>query len=280
MDRSLTTASAAMGQIQTKIDVIANNLSNVNTMGYKSKSAVFTSLLTQQIQNVPVDSDRADRLTPKGIRIGTGSKVGDIQLIMVQGAINQTDRPLDLALTKPNQFFMIGVVDDKGRESTQYTRNGAFYLQKDASNPGQMILVTADGNAVLGSDHQRIQIPAGATGIHINAAGVIESVMPDGSHVAAGPIGLVSISRPQLLESKGGSYFSLPNLQSLGLGLNDVRKLIGLQNAAIQQGALEASNVDVTQELTDLVAAERSYQFNARAISISDQMMGLVNSLR
>lgn len=280
MDQALITSSVTMGQIQQQLDTISNNLSNAETTGYKSRSSEFMDLLAQQIQNLPEKGDPGTRLTQTGVRMGVGAKLGDTGLSMIQGEIKVTDRPLDLALTKPDQFFKIGVTDKNGQTAVQYTRNGAFYLQPIPGNPNQVNLVTSDGNAVLGANDQRLQIPASAKDIRINESGAVEAVMQDDSRIPSGGLGIVTINRPQLLESKGGGLFAFPNLQTLGLGMNDVLQQTAGQDGAVQQGALEASNVNMSKELTDLMTVQRSYQFNARAITMSDQMMGLVNTLR
>ncbi|MFC7392986.1 flagellar hook-basal body protein [Scopulibacillus cellulosilyticus] len=277
MDRSLMTSAVTMGQLQNKIDLISNNMANASTTGYKSQDAEFTDLLVQQINNLS-GQDRNGRLTPGGIRVGSGAKLGNVDLNMTQGAMKQTGRALDLALEKPEQFFKIGVKNNQGGQTVMYTRNGAFYLQPGQNN--QMKLVTSDGNDVLGPNDQPIRVPADIRNIKIAKNGAIYGSHANGGRFQAGTIGVVDIKHPQLLQAKGESLYALPPLNGLGYTLNDVVNPVGQAGADIKQGTLEASNVDLSKEMTDLVNLERSYQMNARAISISDQMMGLVNSLR
>ncbi|MBM7645885.1 flagellar basal-body rod protein FlgG [Scopulibacillus daqui] len=277
MDRSLMTAAVTMGQLQNKMDLISNNMANASTTGYKSQGAEFADLLVQQLNNLS-GKDRNGRLTPDGIRAGTGAKLGNIDLNMNQGSMKPTRRSLDLALLNPDHFFKIGVKNNRGEQTIMYTRNGTFYLRPDQNNA--MKLVTADGNDVLDSDNQPIYVPADVRGIKIDKSGVINVLRTDGENFQAGAIGVVNIKYPQVLQANGENIYTLPPLNGLGYTVNDVVEPVGQAEANIKQGALEASNVDLSKEMTDLISMERSYQMNARAISIADQMMGLANSLR
>ncbi|MFD2616191.1 flagellar hook-basal body protein [Terrilactibacillus laevilacticus] len=279
MQRSMITSSVTMGQIQKQLDMIANNLANASTTGYKSKNATFTELLEQQIDNINPKEDKAPRLTPAGIRSGTGAKIDDIKTDMTQGGIQSTDRDLDLALTSPDQMFEIGVSNGTGGRVTQYTRDGAFYLSVDAQNPDQVNLVTRKGQAVLDSNGNPINLPSGTKSIEVGPNGEVTAIMPNDARQTVGQIGIVTINRPELLESRGDNLYGLPNMQALGLTIADVLTQTPMADRAVKSHALENSNVDMTKEMTDLVTLERSYQFNARALTMSDQMSGLVNSL-
>ncbi|WP_141604650.1 flagellar hook-basal body protein [Terrilactibacillus laevilacticus] len=279
MQRSMITSSVTMGQIQKQLDMIANNLANASTTGYKSKNATFTELLEQQIDNINPQEDKAPRLTPAGIRSGTGAKIDDIKTDMTQGGIQSTDRDLDLALTSPDQMFEIGVSNGTGGRVTQYTRDGAFYLSVDAQNPDQVNLVTRNGQAVLDSNGNPINLPSGTKSIEVGPNGEVTAIMPNDARQTVGQIGIVTINRPELLESRGDNLYGLPNMQALGLTVADVLTQTPMADRAVKSHALENSNVDMTKEMTDLVTLERSYQFNARALTMSDQMSGLVNNL-
>jgi len=169
-----------------------------------------------------------------------------------------------------------------GNSETRYTRDGNFYLNPDAANPDMLNLVTANGYFVLDEKGQRIQIPAGFSDIRFTPTGEVTYTMSGGEDrpsVVAGRLGIVSIRRPQLLLAQGDNTLALPNLASLGLTQADVLAANGDANV-VQQGALESSNVDLTDQLTELMNMQRAYQFNARSLSISDQMQGLINDLR
>jgi len=282
MNRAMIMSAVTMSQIQKSIDLIANNLSNISTNGYKSRNATFSSLLFQNMTNQPDKDQNLGRLTPLGIRVGSGARVSDTQMDMRLGNIKTTDRPLDLALTEPDRFFSIQVMGPDGNSETRYTRDGNFYLNPDAANPDMLNLVTANGYFVLDEKGQRIQIPAGFSDIRFTPTGEVTYTMSGGEDrpsVVAGRLGIVSIRRPQLLLAQGDNTLALPNLASLGLTQADVLAANGDANV-VQQGALESSNVDLTDQLTELMNMQRAYQFNARSLSISDQMQGLINDLR
>lgn len=278
MDYTMITSATTMGQIQQKIDSIANNLSNASTTGYKSRDSEFTALLSQNIQNVPAKAAGSNRLTPNGIRMGTGAAIADTQLNMTQGSLKKTGRTLDFALTNPNQFFELSVAGSNGQQSTQYTRDGSFYLSPGGPN-GSRQLVAADGSFVLGANGQRITIPANVTDLQVNANGTIEGKNTAGQAVPVGTIGVVSVLKPQLLEAQGSNRFTLPNLASLNVPVNAVLQQANGQGS-IQQGSLEGSNVDMTREMTDLVGIQRAYELNGQALTMSDQMQGLINNIR
>lgn len=280
MNRSLITSSVTMAQLQKGIDLVANNLSNVSTTGYKSRDASFSNLLVQSLENQPDKTKSLGRVTPLGIRMGTGARVSDTSLNMAQGTIKQTDRPLDLALTKANRFFTVQVVGAEGNAETRYTRNGTFYLQPDPQNNNIMNLVTSDGYFVLDNSGNRIQLPSSFKALHINQTGQISLEFANGVTRDEVQLGVVEAKRPQLFIAMGDNTFSLPNLSALGLTTGNVLSTVTGGDRGIQQGALESSNVDMTKQMTDLMTLERAYQFNARAVSITNDMMGLVNSLR
>ncbi|HET7522285.1 MAG TPA: flagellar hook-basal body protein [Bacillales bacterium] len=273
MNTGMIAASVTMGQLQKQLDTIGNNLSNLNTYGYKSREVQFSDLLFQQVNNLPHQDNQ--RLTPKGIRVGYGAKVGETNLNLKSGSIEQTGRSLDLALSKPYQFFQI----ETAGGPPAYTRDGAFYLQPDATNPNRLNLVTKDGHFVVGKGG-RIQIPSDYKSIAIDQSGQIEVTLRNGQRVATGQLALAHILRPQLLESIGKNELAFPNLQALNLNRTDVVRPVAANAADVKQGALESSNVDLIQEMTQLLNTQRAYDLNARAVTIADQSMNVVNSIR
>ncbi|MDN3954703.1 flagellar hook-basal body protein [Sporolactobacillus laevolacticus] len=282
MQRQMMATSVTLGQIQQQLATVADNIANVGTTGYKSRDAKFTDLLFQQIDNMRANADQVDqnnRLTPSGIRDGSGSKVGDTQLDVSLGAIKQTDNPLDLALTNDHQFFTVALTGTNGVTTTAYTRAGAFNAQPDPQNPNVVRLMTKSGNPILGTNGQPIVLPANYRDVHIDNAGAITVELANGTQVNAGQLGLVTVNRPQLLENQGNSLYTLPNLAQLGIGLNQVIQPVAAGNGSVAQGKLENSNVDLTKEMADLINLQHNYQLNARSITIGDQMAGLVNGL-
>jgi len=275
MNRTMITATNTLGQLQKQLDVISNNIANVETTGFKRREATFTDLLVQQFNNLANEDTGAPRLTPAGIRQGTGAKLGQIQMVLTQGTIKATDRPLDTAFTKPGLFYRIQVQTNDGYE-TQYTRDGAFYLSPLSDN--ETMLVTNSGKPVLDENNDPVIIAGQASDYTITETGTLVVNMADGSQKSVN-LGVSQVNKPQFLEQKGDNLLGLPaDVEAEGVftELNG-----GLRNQiSIRSGALELSNVDLSKEMTDLMTAQRSYQFQARSINMADQMMGLINGIR
>lgn len=274
--RTMIQAAVTMNQLQNKLDLIGNNLANSQTPGYKSRSADFSSLLFQQINNMKDPANAEGRLTPDGVRIGSGARIGSTNINSAVGSIKETGRGLDVALLEKNHLFQVQVTDN-GVTETRYTRAGAFYLSP-VNNNQDVMLTTSDGNPVLG-ENGPIVVPAGFDSISISDNGQI-SVTRGNDTIEAGRLSIVEAVRPRLLEATGENLLRLPDLQELGYNQNEIIQATNPNDTLVKSGALEQSNVDISKEMTDLIITQRSYQFNARTISMSDQMMGLVNQLR
>lgn len=278
-NRAMINAAVTMGQLQKGLDVTADNISNVNTYGYKSRGTSFNSLLFQEQNNLPgEDNTDEDRLTPDGLRLGTGAQLSATPMDTKQGGLQETGRTLDFALTQPNTFFKVQVADEGGAPSVQYTRNGTFYLQPD-NDSEQMNLVTSEGHAVLDADNQPIQVNQNFKSLNVDGTGNMEVEYPQGT-AQLGQLGLTDVTRPQLLVGQGNGRYTFDGLAARGLNLADVSNQYNSGESVVRQGSLEQSNVDLTEAMTDLTTMQRSYQFNARSIRVHDQMMGLVNSIR
>lgn len=276
MIRTMNTAANTLGQIQLQLDTISNNIANSNTKGYKAKQATFQELLYQQHNNDKLD--RTLRQSPVGIRQGVGSHISQIQSNETQGSIQLTGRNLDFAMTAENQYFNVVMQDG----STGFTRQGNFYMspQQDGTN----LLVTGDGYPVLSANGNTISFPQGVTEFTMSEAGTL-NVMNENGQVIQYDLAVTKITKPQVMEQlNGGTYLSLPaNLAELGYAEGDVLTELQGQNrneVSMQIGALEMSNVDLSKEMTNLIAAQRSYQYNSRAVTIADQMLGLINGIR
>ena len=272
----MNTAANTLGQLQIQLDTISNNIVNSNTIGYKTKQANFQELLYDQFYND--EQDRAVRQSPKGIRYGVGAHVSQIQSNENQGSLQITGRNLDFAFTQPNQYFNVAMQDG----STAYTRQGNFYMSPQGD--GTNLLVTGDGYPVLSANGTSIAFPEGVSGFTMSEAGTLNVNYEDGQ-VIQFDLAVTEITKPQVMEHlNNGTYVSLPNnLQEIGYAEGDVlTELQGLNRneVSMQIGTLEVSNVDLSKEMTDLIAAQRSYQFNSRAITIADQMLGLINGIR
>ncbi len=276
MSRSMIQAAVTMGQLQQKLDTIGHNLANSQTTGYKSRQAEFSSLLFQQIENLNHPANGTGRLTPDGIRIGSGARMGAINSNMNAGNIVTTDRMLDTALLRENYFYQIQVTENNVTE-IRYTRDGAFYLSPINDN-GDLMLVTKDGHPVLGANGP-IVIEPGFDSIQIQDNGQIV-VSRNGQTETAGSLSVVEITRPRILEAAGNNMFRLPDLAALGYAFGEIVQAPANIDGMLKSGALEQSNVDIAEQMSELILTQRSYQFNARTISTSDQMMGLINQLR
>lgn len=274
MNTSMITAVNTMSQLQKQLDVIGNNIANVDTTGYKSKEATFTDLLVQQINNQPDPSKEIGRLTPNGIRQGTGAKISQIQTNGTEGALKSTGRALDTAFQKEGQYYKVS-----GPNNTiEYTRNGAFELTPVAAN--ETMLVTNSGNPVLDENNQPIIITGDASKYDISATGQMRVTKSDGS-VQSFNLGVIQVNKPQFFEQKGDSLIGLPaNATNVPTGVYTDLTGAARGQISIGQGMLEQSNVDLSKEMTDLMTTQRLYQFQSRAVTMSDQMMGLINGIR
>src|SRR5690625_1836310 len=140
-------ASTSMYHLQQQLDQIGHNLSNLQTPGYKTRNAEFSSLLSQHINNLTANENLENRLTPDGIRVGIGGRLGSINYNFQMGSAQRTDRPLDVMLTNERQFFQV-IVQEGNDEEILLTGDGSFYLNNIGSNT--LMVVTNDGNPVDG----------------------------------------------------------------------------------------------------------------------------------
>lgn len=272
--RILGQAYSTMNELQSKLDTVSHNIANSDTTGYKSRKAEFSSLLFQQMNNMSNEENAGARLTPEGIRVGSGARLGSVQSHTALGTMKTTDRALDTMLLNENHFYTVEVADGANTR-TYYTRDGALYLHPVTDE--EMLLVTKDGHPVLGTDGQ-IRINGQFDDVHIEDNGNIV-ITRDSEREVVGRLNVTEAIRPRLLEATGNNYFRLPNLEELGLNEADIVQPIN-DGRLIESGVLESSNVDMTEEMTDLIVAQRSYEFNARSISMADQMQGLINQIR
>ncbi|PWU67120.1 flagellar hook-basal body protein [Gracilibacillus dipsosauri] len=274
MTRMTFQAAAMMTQLQHKLDTIGNNLANLNTTGFKSRETNFSALLTQQI-NTEDATDNGARLTPEGIRVGAGAKLGHTNLNLQEGSLQTTERALDVALLEANHLFQVNVVEN-GTEEIRYTRAGNFYLSP--INNEQVMLVTSDGYPVLG-EAGPIILANDMDNVAIDENGRI-NVTRNGMEQVEGQLNIVEAVRPRLLEGTGDSLFRLSEETLANYNLNEIINDVEGNNVRLQSGALESSNVNMSIQMTDMIETQRAYQFNARTISVHDQMKGLINQLR
>lgn len=281
LNRTMITASNSLSQIQKALDVVSSNVANVDTTGYKRQVTNFSSLLYQNVNNQKNPDEEIGRLSPNGIRLGVGTKLSQVQSQTSQGAIITTNRTLDIAFTKENQYLK--VLDQvNGNGTVRYTRDGALYISP-IGDGNTVVLTNSDGYPILDENEDFITFSRDFKEMSFTPTGEMIIELNDGTKQNVN-LGIVQVKKPQFLESSGGNLVSLPsNMDELNLGVEDIlTELTGIQRnqVSIQQGVLEKSNVSLSDEMTNLITLQRSYQFQSRAVSIADQMLGLINGIR
>jgi flagellar basal-body rod protein FlgG len=283
VNTSLYISSGALQAYQQKIDTTANNVANVNTTGYKKRDQSFSEILTTNLNNqVPVQGE-VGRLTPNGLRVGHGARVGLTQINMEQGQALQTNNPFDLMINGSG-FFQIGLgsADGGAIDEVRYTRDGNFHLSPNLENPRSYHLVHATGGYLLDQNGNPLQLDDRYE-VSIQANGQIQLRNKNGNgntFVSTQQVGIVNIDNASLLKNMGDNHYAI-EVAALpeGTTINDVVTNILSDDIQLTSGFLEGSNVDLAKEMTDLMTSQRSFQMNARAISYADQMMGIANSI-
>ncbi|HTG70264.1 MAG TPA: flagellar hook-basal body protein [Candidatus Udaeobacter sp.] len=279
MNSSMINAMVSMSGLQQKLDLLADNIANVNTVGYKRKEATFEDLLTN-LRSQPQSFNQPGRLTPMDFTQGWGSRMTMVQPNLSQGPLQGTDKETDLAI-EGNALFEVEV-DDAG--SRAYTRNGAFQLTVGAN--GDTLLATEDGYPVVASVRDaatgnrvegNIVVPQGYN-LRVNPDGTVLGVSSRRT-IELGSIKLLQASRPAALSAVSDNLFVIAD----GINSGDVLQQIvpdSENRISLRQGYLEQSNVELSDEMTELINVQRAYQLAARALSSSDTMMSLTNGLR
>jgi len=259
MIRSLYVAKTGLEAEQTRMDVIANNLANVNTSGFKGSRAVFQDLLYQNLTQPGAQSSQSTQY-PSGLQLGTGVRPVATERLMTQGNLTQTGNSLDVAINGQGFFQVL-----KPDGTIVYTRDGTFQL----NNQGQV--VTASGYLV----QPTITVPASAQTLTIGNDGTVSVTLPgQAAPQQVGALQLASFVNPTGLQSIGDNLY----LQTGSSGAPNTGQptLNGL--GSVQQGYLESSNVNVVAELVDMISTQRAYEVNSKAVQASDQMLQYVNN--
>ncbi|BBH23879.1 flagellar basal-body rod protein FlgG [Paenibacillus baekrokdamisoli] len=272
MNGSMINAMVSMNGLQQKLDILADNIANSNTVGYKRKEGNFEDLLTT-LKQQPSSFSQPGRLTPLGFNQGWGSRLTNIQPDLSQGPLQQTDQPYDIAI-EGNALFEV-ITDAAGNRA--YTRGGTFQTSFDSS--GNNILTTKDGYAVSSVDDQHIEIPPEVHAVRIDTAGHVLGELASGETVALGQLKMVQAVKPSLLSQVSDNLFTVADGVNVAAVIQKVVPGDGT-GVTIRQGFLEQSNVNLTDEMTELISVQRAYQLSARALSSSDTMLGLANNLR
>ncbi len=270
MNTSMITASVSMGSLQQKLDMLADNFANVNTAGYKRKTAVFEDILTS-VNNQLNDFNQPGRKSPLGLVEGWGTRLMQIHTDMTQGSLLETGIMTDVAI-EGNGLFEVQTVDG----ARAFTRHGPFQLLPDGQD--QRVLVTNTGQQVIGAGNQPVRVPNGYD-LQIAADGTLTAVAADGiASVGLGRLKVVELTNAELLRTLADNLYGIPD----GVDPNGVVREPGDINAAgiaVRQGFIEQSNVNMADEMSDLMMVQRAYQLSARALSSSEQMMGMANNL-
>ncbi|MDH3910632.1 MAG: flagellar basal-body rod protein FlgG [Rhodospirillales bacterium] len=259
---SLDIAATGMLAQQLNVEVISNNIANMNTTGYKRQRAEFQDLLYQDLLRVGSASSDAGTVVPAGIQVGLGVQPAAVYRISEQGSMQITENPFDLAINGKG-YFMVELPSG----STAYTRAGAFQLSADGD------LVTPDGFVI----QPGITIPTDAISVTVNASGQVW-VTIDGqvNPQQVGQIELATFANQAGLEAIGDNLL----LETVASGTATVGTPATAGFGSVEQGLLEASNVNVVAEITNLITAQRAYEMNSKVIQASDEMMSSVTQLR
>lgn len=260
MIRSLSIAKTGLDAQQTQLDVVANNLANVGTTGFKRSRAVFEDLMYQNLRQSGGQTSDQTRM-PSGLQLGTGVRVVATERIHAQGNPTKTDNPKDVAINGGG-FFQVLMPDG----TAAYTRDGSF--QADLN--GQ--LVTASGYPV----QPAITLPANTTGMTIGRDGTVSVVQAGNTaSVQIGQIQLATFLNPAGLQSNGENLYVETDASG---GANQTAPG---QNGAgvVTQGYVESSNVNVVEELVNMIQTQRAYEINSKVIKTSDEMLARLSQL-
>ena len=259
MNPALWIAKTGLDGQQTRQAVVANNLANINTNGFKRDRAVFADLLYQTVRQAGASSSQDTELS-SGLMLGTGVRIVATEKLHSQGNVIKTDNDLDVSI-QGRGFFEILLPDG----SSAYTRDGAFQMDSQGQlvNPSGYVLQPG------------ITIPASAINITIGSDGVVSALVSgNAAPTQVGNIQLVDFINPTGLQPRGENLYletaASGAPQPGTAGLNGLGSLV--------QGSLETSNVNVVEELVNMIETQRAYEINSRAIETADQMLQFVTN--
>lgn len=250
----LSIAATGMAAQQLNVEVIANNIANINTTGFKRSRAEFSDLMYQAERLPGVSTRGTSNTIPEGAMVGLGVRTAAVRNLQIQGTLTNTGNSLDLALNG-NGFFQITGPDG----NTLYTRAGSF------STNGNGQIVTQDGYLVNPS----MTIPTNATAVAVSQSGLVSVTLAgQTAPQQVGQLTLANFPNAGGLTPLGGNLFQ--QSEASGAPVAGVPGDPGF--ATVQQGYLESSNVDPVKEITDLISAQRAYEMNSKVMTAADQM--------
>jgi len=257
--RSLWTAATGMSAQQTNMDVIANNLSNANTTGFKSSRANFQDLMYETTVAPGADTSSSSK-APTGVQIGMGTRTSSVEKLFQQGNFTETDNTLDMGI-QGNGFFQV-----LQNNQQMYTRSGNFKEDQNGN------VVDASGNML----QPQITIPQSAVTITISTTGMLTATDATGKTVLSQQMHLYTFQNPAGLQAVGQNYFI--SSESSGSAVDNPPG--GSQGTGtILQGFLEASNVNVVNEMVNMILSQRSYEANSKIIKSTDEMLQMANNV-
>ncbi len=276
MVRSLWTAATGMIAQQNNVDTIANNLANVNTVGYKTEQNEFKSLLYQTLQTRTTTANGENK--PISAQVGLGVRNASITSQFTNGSFLESESSTAFAIGGEG-FFAVRGEDGK----TYYTRNGDFNFS--LAPGGGLVLSNSDGLEVLSSTGTPMTVPATMYGkptiaSKITVSGDGQLYYPDDKNNPQPmniTLGLYQFQNPKGLEKVGDSLFNVT--AASGQAMNEATNA-ALTKSTVRQGYLEGSNVQVADEMVNLIIAQRAYELNSKAIQTTDDMMQLANQLK
>ena len=255
---ALQVARTGLDAQNARMRVIANNLANVNTTGFKRDRAEFETLAYQQM-TAPGAVSSGDARYAIGLNLGSGVEIKGTARVNTQGSLETTDNPFDVAI-EGDGFFQVARPDG----TTGYTRAGNFHLSAEGA------LVTSEGYAI----QPAIQIPDGASTVTIGADGTVSAVQPGSSEATEiGKIEIARFANPAGMQALGGNLYA--ETSASGSAQTGAAGIDG--RGTIRQGMLESSNVNIVQELVDMIETQRAYEVNSKMISSTDEMLRNAN---
>lgn len=281
MLRSMYSGISGMKANQTRMDVVGNNVANVGTTAFKKSSVRFSDTLSQRVIYASKPGEDVGGVNPG--QVGLGVNVAAISKNMLQGSLQRTGISSDLAIDGEG-FFVIQIgkqaEGDGNGDAEAYTRDGAFNVDENG------MLVTAEGNYVVGIDEKPIEIHSEIEGLrvlsyNISKEGRISYVLEDGSKKELGQaLKIATFNNPNGLESQGGNLYIVSSnsgepIYNNADGVDELR-----QFGSVIQGALEMSNVDLSEEFTEMIVTTRAFQASSKVITTSDELLQEIINLK
>lgn len=271
MMRALWTGATGMISQQTNVDTISNNISNVNTQGYKKEQTGFKSLLYQNLQSTSTNS--AGDKKPVAAQVGLGSRIASITSVYTQGSLLESGSYMDWAI-EGDGFYKVQMTDG----TVEYTRNTGFGF---SLNPDESVTVcTSGGNPILDADNKPIVIGSQyiSSTLEVSKDGKLSAKTEDGElHDLGIQVGLVQFSNAAGLEKDGESL--LKATPASGTPMEESEFAV-TQRSKVRQGYTEGSNVQIVDEMVNLIVAQRAYEMNSKTIQAADSMLQTANQLR